>query len=155
MFGVPPHKIGDLEKATFSNIEHQALEFVTDAILPRVTMWEQAIQRDLLRGDTTRYAKFNLAALLRGDAKSRAEALAIWRRNGIISGNEWRALEEMNPIEGDGGDTYIVEKNMIPLDQLAAVVAAAARAAAAPTEGSIEDLRARLDQLEIERARAA
>lgn len=116
IFGVPPHKIGDLQQATFSNIEHQAIEFVTDSILPRAVCWEQAIRRALLDGDRSRYVKFTLAALLRGDEKSRAEALAIKRRNGIINANEWRELDDQNPREDDGGEVYIIEKNMQPND---------------------------------------
>lgn len=112
LFRVPPHKVGDLSRATFSNIEHQALEFVTDALLPRLVRWEQAIARDLL-DDPALFAKFNVAALLRGDFKSRQEGLQIQRRNGVISANEWRALEEFNPRADDGGDAYIIEANMM------------------------------------------
>jgi len=112
IFGVPPHKGGDLEKATFSNIEHQALEFVIDAIVPRAVRWEQAIKRDLLDGDPKRYVKHNLNALLRGDAKSRNEALQIQRRNGVINANEWRELDDLNPRTDAGGSSYIVEANM-------------------------------------------
>jgi phage portal protein BeeE len=53
---------------------------------------------------------FNVDGLLRGDAKSRAEALKIQRLNGIINANEWRALENLNPIEG--GDVYLTPLNM-------------------------------------------
>ena len=112
IWGVPPHKAGDLERATFSNIEHQSIDFVIDAIVPRAVHWEQAAQRDLLEGDDARFFKFNVSALLRGDAKSRAEALQIQRRNGVINANEWRALEDRNPREDEGGDEYIVESNM-------------------------------------------
>ena len=111
LFRVPPHKVGDLSRATFSNIEHQALEFVTDCLLPRLVRWEQAIGRDLL-DDPDLFAKFNVSALLRGDFKSRQEGLQIQRRNGVISANEWRALEEFNPRTDDGGNAYIVEANM-------------------------------------------
>src|SRR5574343_831665 len=113
MFRVPPHKVGDLSRATFSNIEHQALEFVTDSLLPRLVRWEQAIGRDLL-DDPDLFAKFNVSALLRGDFKSRQEGLQIQRRNGVISANEWRALEDFNPRDDDGGSAYIVEANMAP-----------------------------------------
>jgi HK97 family phage portal protein len=116
IFGVPPHKIGDLERATFSNIEHQALEFVQDAVVPRCVRWEQAIHRDLLDGDPNLYAKHNVSGLLRGDAKSRNEALQIQRRNGVISANEWRAYEDLNPRPDEGGDEYIIEANMTPDD---------------------------------------
>lgn len=112
IFGVPPHKIGDLERATFSNIEHQALEYVTGSLMPWIVNWEQAIKRDLIGDDATRFARFNVGGLLRGDAKSRAEARQIQRRNGVISANEWRESEDLNPRDDAGGDEYIIEQNM-------------------------------------------
>ena len=48
LFRMPPHKIGLLENATFSNIEHQAIEFVTDTIRPWLIRNEQAMYRILL-----------------------------------------------------------------------------------------------------------
>ncbi len=111
IFRVPPHKVGDLSRATFSNIEHQALEFVVDSLMPRLVRFEQAISRDLLN-DSALFAKFNVAALLRGDFKSRQEGLQIQRRNGVVSANEWRALEDFNPRDDDGGNAYIIEANM-------------------------------------------
>jgi phage portal protein BeeE len=49
---------------------------------------------------------------LRGDAKSRNEALQIQRRNGVINANEWRELDDLNPRTDEGGSAYIVEANM-------------------------------------------
>lgn len=112
IFGVPPHKGGDLADATFSNIEHMMLEYLIDTLMPRLVCWEQALVRDLLDGDEGLFVKFNVSGLLRGDAKSRAEALNIQRRAGVINANEWRELEDRNPREDDGGDEYIVEQNM-------------------------------------------
>ncbi|MFH1806837.1 MAG: phage portal protein [Pseudomonadota bacterium] len=115
IFGVPPHKIADLERATFSNIEHQSLEYVNSSLMPHLVAWEQAAQRDLMT-DPDLYCRFNTNALLRGDFKSRQEGLAIQRRNGVINANEWRALEEMNNREDAGGAGYIIESNMQPDD---------------------------------------
>ena len=112
IFGVPPHKIGDLDKATFSNIEHQALDYVISSLMPWLVCWEKAINQQLTPDPLRYQAKFNVSALLRGDAKSRAEALQIQRRNGVISANEWRMLEDMNRRTDPGGDVYIVEGNM-------------------------------------------
>lgn len=112
IFGVPPHKGGDLEKATFSNIEHQSLEFVIDAIVPRCVRWEQAIARDLLDNDRRLYVKHNVNGLLRGDAKSRAEALQLRRQNGTLTANEWRELEDENPRDDEAGDLFIIPANM-------------------------------------------
>lgn len=112
IFRVPPHMIGDLERATFSNIEHQGLEFATHTIMPWCVRIEQAIERDLLDNDPDLFVKHNMDAILRGDAKSRAEALQIQRRNGVINANEWREKEDLNPRDDPGGEEYIVERNM-------------------------------------------
>jgi HK97 family phage portal protein len=106
---VPPHKIGILDRATFSNIEQQALEFVTDTLLPWIVLWEQAIKRDLILAPGY-FAEFNVAGLLRGDLKTRYEAYAVARNWGWLSVNDIRRLENMNPIED--GDEYLRPLNM-------------------------------------------
>jgi len=116
LFRVPPHMIANLERSTNNNIEHQSLEFVKYTILPWITRWEQTLNWKLF-GDSERakglYVKFNVEGLLRGDYKSRQEGLGIQRQNGIINANEWREMEEANPIEGVSGDAYLVNGNMI------------------------------------------
>lgn len=116
-FGVPPHKIGLLEHATFSNIEHQALEFVQDCLLPRCTNWEQEIRRKLMSSSDKRvyFTEFLMDGLLRGDVKSRTVYYQIMRQNGVMSANDIREKENLNPIpEDQGGDLYLVNGNMIP-----------------------------------------
>jgi HK97 family phage portal protein len=112
LFRVPPHMIGELERSTNNNIEHQSLEFVMHTLTPWMVRIEQAIARDLLDHDPSLYVKFNASALLRGDAQSRAEALQIQRRNGVINANEWRDIEDMDRRTDPGGDEYIIESNM-------------------------------------------
>lgn len=118
IFRVPPHMIADLEKATFSNIEHQAIEFVTHTMLPWVVRAEQRFNQTLLLPAEQKdlFCEFSLETLLRGDIKSRFEAYQIMRRNGALNANEWREKENLNPIEG--GDTYVIEAAMIPIDML-------------------------------------
>ena len=107
IFRVPPHMIGDLEKATFSNIEQQSLEFVNYSLMPWLNRIEKAIKRDLMspqeKKDLT--MKFDVSGLLRGDASARS---ALYH-NGILDGwmtrNEARAAESalgivLNPLEG-------------------------------------------------------
>ena len=115
IFRVPPHLVGDLERATFSNIEHQSIEFVQHTIRPWLVRWEQEISRSLLdEGERLiYYAKFNVDGLLRGDYKSRMEGYAVGRQNGWLSVNDIRRLEDMSPISAeDGGDDYLVNGNM-------------------------------------------
>jgi HK97 family phage portal protein len=113
IYRVPPHLIGDLERATFSNIEHQSIEFVSYTMLPWFVNWEQSIKQNLMLGrDRARYfAEFLTAALERGDIKSRYEAYAQGRQNGWLSANDIREMENLNPVEG--GDIYLVPLNMV------------------------------------------
>jgi HK97 family phage portal protein len=91
-FGVPPHMVGDLERATFSNIENESLRWLRDGLEPYLKNWEEALSRDLLgpRSYEQFDVRFTRNAMIRGDLKSRADALAVMRQNGIVSANEWR-----------------------------------------------------------------
>lgn len=115
IFRVPPHMLADLERATFSNIEHQSIEFVVHTIRPWLVRWEQAIFKKLLTPMEQKeyFVEFLVDGLLRGDIKSRYEAYAVARQNGWMSANDIRELENMNPIEG--GDVYLVNGNMVPI----------------------------------------
>jgi hypothetical protein len=112
---VPPHKIGDLEHATFSNIEHQSLDFVVNTLRPWLVRWEQAISARLI-GEVERksiFAEFNVDGLLRGDIQSRYQAYSVARNWGWLSRNDIRRMENMNMIEG--GDDYLTPLNMTTL----------------------------------------
>jgi HK97 family phage portal protein len=114
-FGIPPHKLADMEHATFSNIEHLSIEVVNDAILPWCQSLEQEADYKLLnsiRGDY--YTKIDIRGLLRGDSKSRAEFYSKMFPLGAFSINEIRFLEDMGPIEN--GDTHFVPLNFTTLD---------------------------------------
>lgn len=120
IFRVPPHLVGDLERATFSNIEHQSIEFVQHTIRPWLVRWEQAISRSLLdeKERLLYFAKFNVDGLMRGDYKSRMEGYAVGRQNGWLSANDIRGLEELPPIPKEqGGDVYLVNGNMMTATQ--------------------------------------
>lgn len=120
IYRVPPHMIADLERATFSNIEHQSIEFVVHALRPWLVRWEQAISMQLLTPQERRagyFAEFLVDGLLRGDIQSRYQAYAVGRQNGWLSANDIRRMENMNPIPG--GDVYLVPLNMIPAGDVA------------------------------------
>jgi HK97 family phage portal protein len=120
IFRIPPHMLADLERATFSNIEHQGLEFVIHTLMPWLVRWEQALLRDLITkaNQRTHYWKFNTDALLRGDTKTRFEAYAVGRGWGWLSVNDVREKEDQNPITD--GDQYLVPLNMTTADKLGA-----------------------------------
>lgn len=111
-FRLPPHKVGVLDDATFSNIEEQSIEFVTDSIVPRAMFAESAMNMALLVQEPDRYIKFNVDGLLRGDINSRMSAHATAIQWGIKSPNECREDEDLNPYEG--GDVFLQPLNMQP-----------------------------------------
>jgi len=120
-FGVPPHKIGDLERATYSNIEHQAIEVVTDALMPWILPLEQESDAKLIsqRNRSFFYTKMTLNGLLRGDSAARGAWYQTMRNMGAISADEIRSLEDMNPIgPAKGGDKYIVQGQYVPLEDV-------------------------------------
>lgn len=116
-WGVPVHLVGDLERATFNNVEQQDKDFTSNVVMPVAQAFESAMERDLLT-DEDRAAgiiiRFNLDAILRADFKSRQEGLRIQKDAGVINSNEWREIEGKNPIEDDkGGNDYVRAANFV------------------------------------------
>ncbi len=109
---VPLHKLGELDKATFSNIEHQSLEFVVDTIRPWLVRIEQAIRRTLFVEDSDFYMEHSVEGLLRGDIKSRYEAYATARNWGWMSADDVLELENKNPLPDGKGEEYLRPSNM-------------------------------------------
>ena len=119
-FRVASHKINDLERATFSNIEAQDRDYVNSGLDPYLVLWEQALRRDLL---TTRQypryqAMFDREALIQADMQSRALGFAQGRQNGWYSVNDIRAKLGENPVPAaQGGNDYHMNGNMTRLAQ--------------------------------------
>lgn len=111
---MPPHKIGDLERATFSNIEHQSIEYVADALLPTLARLEATVLAAGLL-DPGHHLKFNPGVLLKGDVKARYEAYAIAIQNGWLCPDDVRELEDLNPLPDGIGSVYLRQLNMTPL----------------------------------------
>jgi HK97 family phage portal protein len=114
IYRVPPHKVAELQYATFSNIVHQNMEFVVDGLNPWIIKMEQETDRKILSPGL--YSKINLNALLRGDFETRVRSYQIMFDRGIFSINDILELEDRNQI-GPDGDARFVPQNMIPLEQ--------------------------------------
>lgn len=118
-YRIPPHIIGDLERATFSNIEHQSLEFVKHTLLPWIKNWEAELNRKLLPLDLqdTHFFRFNVEGLLRGDIRARMEAYTKAIQWGILNRDEVRELENRNRIPDGLGEIFLTPLNMAPLTE--------------------------------------
>ena len=117
-FRVPPHLVQSLDGATYSNIEHQSREFLTYSLMPHLRRIEDSISRDLL-SENDLVPEHDVHALLRGDSAARASWYQQALNSGIMSINEVRQAEGMNPI-GEEGDERFMQVNMTTLKKLAA-----------------------------------
>ena len=119
-FNLPPHKLKDLTKSSFNNIESEQISFVTDSILPWLIRFEQNYNMQLL---TKRQQKeklyFNhvVEGLLRGNSKDRGIYYKTMKAIGAITANEIRAKEDMNPDPNPLADELFVDLNTVPLSK--------------------------------------
>jgi len=120
-FNVPPHKLKDLTKSSFSNIESEQQSFYGDTILPWLVRFEQNYNMQLLSpsdkelsGRGRLYFKHNAEGILRADTAARAAYYSSMFNIGALSINEIRAYEDKDPV--DGGDIHLVPLNMTSLE---------------------------------------
>jgi len=120
IFRVPPHMVQDLQRATFNNIEHMSIEFVMHTLMPWLIRIEQAIIKDMLMDEEKDefFPKFNVDGLMRGDYKSRMEGYAVAITNGIMSVNDVRKLENLDPLDdSEGGNLHLINGSYTRLSQ--------------------------------------
>jgi HK97 family phage portal protein len=113
LYGVPPHRLGELDKATLNNIEQQNQQYVDSALKPTTRSMEQLFDHHLLFEDERSIyeCKFDYDDMTRGDLLTRSQAYQIGTLNGWLNRNEVRARENMDPIEDGHGDEYRVPLN--------------------------------------------
>ncbi len=111
---LPPHKLYELSRATFSNIEHQSIEVVQDCYQPWAERIEAHINLDPDLTPTGTFHEFNLEGRLRGDTASRYEAQTKAVGGPWKTVNESRKEERLPPI--DGGDVVLRPLNSTTTD---------------------------------------
>jgi HK97 family phage portal protein len=118
-FNVPPHKLKHLKRATFSNIEQQAIEYVTDSLNPHWIEWEEELTMKLVAPleRQQQVIEFNREGMLQGDSAARGEFFSKQFSIGAITQNEIRAKDNLNPLKPElQGDIPYVPSNMMPAD---------------------------------------
>lgn len=119
---VPPSFVAVTEGSkSYASVEQDAIFFVQYSLQTYATRFERAGNRQLLNrdGEKGRYfMKFNLDALLRGDLKSRTEAIVQSLRAGLRTINESRYLLDQNPIEDPMGDVPLIQMDLMPINQV-------------------------------------
>jgi phage portal protein BeeE len=136
-YRVPVYMIGDLTKSSYSSVEQQGLDFVTFTLVPWLRRWESAVRRDLVADDDNYFAEFDVRGLLRGDNAGRAQYFRELWNLGVLSINEIRAAEGMNPIEH--GDKRFVQVNMALLESFVVQPPPAEESPAPAEEAPVQD----------------
>ena len=136
LYGVPPHRLGELDKATLNNIEQQNQQYLDSALRPTTRSIEQLFDHHLLFDDERSLleCKFDFDDMTRGDMLTRFQAYQIGTLNGWMNRNQVRARENMDPITDGTGDEYRVPLNTaVPSDNLAQTTTAPSESANAPS----------------------
>ena len=108
LLNLPAYKLNSLENSSVrANLEEQAREYFNTSLSRWLNRFVEEAQRKVLNERQKRsnyFYKWQTAAFLKGDVDSRYKAYSMALTNRIMSANEVRALEELNPYEG--GDVY-------------------------------------------------
>jgi HK97 family phage portal protein len=117
IYKIPPHKLNQLDRATFSNIEQQSLDYVKSTLQPIITQWEQEFDYKLFTDSERKkfYSRFNVTSELRGDSQSRAAYYKDMTGIGAFSINDVLEFEDMDGI-GEAGDKHRVDLNHISVE---------------------------------------
>ena len=119
VYNIPPHLLGDYSDVSFSSQEQQMLEFLMLTMLPIVTAYEQELNRKLLTQEERRRGyrfKFDMDAILRADAKTRAEVHQMSVRGGFETPNQ--ALADYGRDSRPEGDELLVSRDLTTLKWL-------------------------------------
>lgn len=120
-FSISPFLVGDLSRATFSNIEHLFIQLVHMTLSAWITRWEQDFWRCVLTDDEKSRGyllRHNVDELLRGDFKTRMEGYASALQNGHKCIDEVRAQEGLNKLPNGAGQHYHIQLNMQDVEQI-------------------------------------
>lgn len=137
VYGYPAPLAGDLEHATYSNVAELA------RILFRIVLppWLELIQTETttqLIGNPSpheHYTEFDLNDATRGDIRERMTAYGQSIKNGILTVNEVRELENRETFDTDGADEPLIQANNLkPLSRVVAEAAAEATGQPAPAD---------------------
>ena len=136
---VPPHKVMELSRAHFANVENLDIDYTKSTIHPWTKRLEEEADHKLIgRRSRVGYTKINLNGLMRGDSTTRAQYYKDMLSNGVLSINKVLELEDMDPI-GPEGDKRYIQLNMTTLEAVAEGRNLAAPAESPPDTPEAED----------------
>jgi hypothetical protein len=118
---MPVHKVQQMDRATFTNIEQQALEYIGDCLMSWTGRWEGEAEFKLVdeRDAESYQAEHEASALIRGDMAARSNYSRTMISTGVLSPNEARGLEGLPPSEEEGTDNLFLQGAMQTIERIA------------------------------------
>ncbi|MBO0141604.1 phage portal protein [Agrobacterium sp. Ap1] len=120
VFGVPPHMLYQLERATWSNAEQMAASFLQLCLRPWLDKWQDAYATVLLTEEERddHYFEFVIDDLQRADAAGRAEIFGKLVAMRAMTPNEVRAAMNLPALPGgdDLANPYTTTTTTGPAD---------------------------------------
>ncbi|MCH2248261.1 MAG: phage portal protein [Cognatishimia sp.] len=114
IYQLPPVFLQELTKGNFNNMEHQDLHLVKHTLRRHVTKFEQQMTLKLFGRNSKFYVKLNLDDLMRGDFKTRIEAIVRGITNGLFTPNEGREMMDKPPLPGGG--KLMIQGATVPIE---------------------------------------
>jgi HK97 family phage portal protein len=118
-YNLPPHKLKDLTRSSFNNIESEQLSYVGESILPWLVRLEQAYNSQILTEKQAYqqniYFNHVVEGLLRADSEARGNFYQLCIQNAIMTPNEARSKENMNPSDNPLADELWMMSNVVPV----------------------------------------
>ena len=115
-FRMPPHKLGDDSRVSYSSLEQENQSYLDQCIDPWLVTMEEEFSRKLLTtrdyfGDT-RFIEANRNALLRADTTTRFTAYNQAIQTGFMNRDEVRERENLNPMPDKLGQSFYTPLNV-------------------------------------------
>ena len=110
IFRIPAHMLGDLQRATMSNIEQLSQEYINLTITGYTGRWGSRMTRDWDLKRDGLYLDFNLNVLTRANVTARYNNYARGITGGFLTRNEAREDDHRDPKPG--GDELLQPLNM-------------------------------------------
>lgn len=115
---VPPHKVSELSRAHFANVENLNIDYATDTLMPWIKRLEEEADFKLIGNRSlASYTKIAIQGLMRGDSAARAAFYKEMFNMGAFSPNMILELEDIDPI-GPEGDEHYIQVNMTTLKKI-------------------------------------
>ncbi len=111
LFGVPAELLS-VDFSKNGNLENIFTVFAEFAVRPLATQFQEAINS--LLDEERHYLEFDFNGIMKVSMSTRIDAYTKQINNGLLSPNEARAKENLEPIEA--GDNHFMPVNLMPLN---------------------------------------